>query len=183
MSVPQRSCGLDIKWRWWILHLGEMKCREKKDITESNPGEGKDQDKTDCGCWEWMSVFHPDSSLRTVCVDGRRLQQEAFSGCLSGEWTKEWWGAVMRRHQQMSKAGRMLLCPLQPFTLCWGQHVPGKVLPWFLLGTNVYPHPSLPHVSAEVREHPLPKKGQVSAFPVTSPWEEAIYLIFMFGES
>lgn len=119
----------------------------------------------------------------TVCVDGRRLQQEAFSGCLSGEWTKEWWGAVMRRHQQMSKAGRMLLCPLQPFTLCWGQHVPGKVLPWFLLGTNVYPHPSLPHVSAEVREHPLPKKGQVSAFPVTSPWEEAIYLIFMFGES
>lgn len=50
MSVPQQSCGLDIKWRRWILHLGEMKCREKKDITESNPGEGKDQDQTDCGC-------------------------------------------------------------------------------------------------------------------------------------
>ena len=65
--------------------LGKWGGDKSKTSLRANPGEGKDQDKTDCGRWEWMSVFHLDSSLRWWKMvveggrDGRWLQLEAFS--------------------------------------------------------------------------------------------------------
>lgn len=70
----------------------------------------------------------------------------------------------MRRHQQTSKAVKDAPAHCNLLLYVWGNISLGKC---FHIPTGdkwVYPCTSFPHVSAEVREHQLPKKGQVSAF-------------------
>lgn len=162
--------------------LGKWSAEKRKTSLRAIQGRERTRTKqTVAAESEWVSF------ILTHLWDGVRGWKTASAGSL--QWLPKWgvnkgvMGSCDEKASANEQSRKDAPLPTATFYFMLGQHVPGKVLPWFLLGTNVYPHPSLPHVSAEVREHPLPKKGQVSAFPVTSPWEEAIYLIFMFGES
>lgn len=91
------------------------------------------------------------------------------------QWLPKWRmkEGMMGRYDEKASANEQSRkdapLPTATFYFTFGARCPWESASMIPIGDTCLPRPSLPHVSAEVREHQLPKKGQVAAFPVTSP--------------
>lgn len=91
------------------------------------------------------------------------------------QWLPKWGvkEGLMGRYDEKASANEQSRkdapLPTATFYFIFGARCPWESASMIPTGDKCLPRSSIPHVSAEVREHQLPKKGQVAVFPVTSP--------------